>query len=271
MLCQTSPMPTALTYAAAFLYLIAAAWQAHALAHHARAARTPRLLGLFAALLHAAVHLLIWHAGHGVDLHFFSALSLIGLGTALLASDLSLLRPVAALGVLVYPIAAASLVLYRHVPHAPSPALGWQIHLHAGLALLAYAALSLSALLALMLWWQEQALRQRRLDGLLRMLPPLTLSEALMFRLIAAGFALLTLALLSGVVFVQNLLGQHLLHKSALSLLAWAMFGILLLGRMRQGWRGPRAVRLVLIAMALLGLAFFGSKFVLELVLERSA
>jgi len=58
-------------------------------------------------------------------------------------------------------------------------------------------------------------------------------------------------------------------HKTVLSILSWAMFGILLLGRHRRGWRGRRAVRLTLSAMLLLLLAFFGSKLVLELVLMR--
>ena len=101
------------------------------------------------------------------------------------------------------------------------------------------------------------------------MFPPLTLVEALMFRLIFVGFALLTLALMTGAVFVENLFAQHLVHKTVLSLLAWGVFGALLFGRVRYGWRGKRAVRLALTAMVLLGMAFFGSKFVLELVLAR--
>jgi ABC-type uncharacterized transport system permease subunit len=104
----------------------------------------------------------------------------------------------------------------------------------------------------------------------MRAFPPLTLLEGLLFRLIGAGFALLTLALLSGVVFVEDLFAQHLVHKTVLSLLAWATFGALLFGRLRHGWRGRRAVQLTLAAMTLLGLAFFGSKFVLELILERT-
>jgi ABC-type uncharacterized transport system permease subunit len=121
-----------------------------------------------------------------------------------------------------------------------------------------------------MLWLQERALRRRQFAPLLRAFPPLTLLEALLFRLIGAGFALLTLALLSGAVFVENLFAQHLAHKTVLSLLAWAVFGALVFGRLRYGWRGRRAVRLTLTAMVLLALAFFGSKFVLELVLGRT-
>jgi len=92
-----------------------------------------------------------------------------------------------------------------------------------------------------------------------------------MFRLIGAGFVLLTLTLLSGVLFVDNLFAQHLVHKTVLSIAAWIVFGVLLFGRWRWGWRGRRAVRLTLAGTLVLLLAFFGSKFVLELVLKRVA
>ena len=127
----------------------------------------------------------------------------------------------------------------------------------------------LFALVALMLLFQERALRQHQLRRLLVGFPPLTLAEGLLFRLISSGFVLLTLALVTGVLFVDDLLAQHLVHKTVLSVLAWIVFGALLFGRMRAGWRGRRAVHMVLVAMVLLLLAFFGSKFVLELLLGR--
>ena len=69
-------------------------------------------------------------------------------------------------------------------------------------------------------------------------------------------------------LFVQDLLAQRLVHKTVLSVLSWLIFGGLLLGRWRRGWRGTTAVRWTLVAMALLVLSYFGSKFVLELVLQ---
>jgi ABC-type uncharacterized transport system permease subunit len=121
-----------------------------------------------------------------------------------------------------------------------------------------------------MLWFQERALRQRQIHGWLRALPPLTQLEQLLFRTIGAGFILLTLVLVTGMMFVSNLLTQHLWHKTVLSVLSWLVFGWLLVGRWCYGWRGQRAVKFTLFAMALLLLAFFGSKFVLELVLHRT-
>ena len=113
-------------------------------------------------------------------------------------------------------------------------------------------------------------MRARRLGDWMLGFPPLVLVERLLFQLIAVGFALLTATLLTGVLFVEDLFAQHLVHKTVLSIAAWLVFGTLLLGRWRRGWRGRRAVNLTLAGMALLVLGFVGSKFVLELVLQRA-
>ena len=115
-----------------------------------------------------------------------------------------------------------------------------------------------------MLWAQERALRRREFHGWLRALPPLTELETLLFRTIAVGFVLLTATLLTGILFVENLFEQHLVQKTVLSVLSWLLFGGLLLGRWRYGWRGTTAVRWTLAAMILLVLGFFGTKFLLE-------
>jgi ABC-type uncharacterized transport system permease subunit len=233
----------------------------------------PRVRGAMAAaslavLAHAGV-LLGMHRG-ALDLHFFAALSLTACVVAAITVLVNLSRPVAALGVIVFPLAAALLAIdvFLAPPTSPRP-MDWQIKLHVSIALLAYGLLSLGAVLALLLAFQERALRKRRLGGWLRALPPLTLTEALLFRLLGAGFIGLTLTLLSGSLFVESIRGQHLAHTIVLSLVAWIIFGALLWGRWRHGWRGRRAVNLTLAGMAMLGLAFFGTKFVLEVVLQR--
>ncbi len=238
----------------------------------ARQSRYRRAAIAFAALAvvgHGAVHAIAWHVTGGPDMHFFAALSLVTLGMAALTTATAWREQLQTLGVIVYPLAAAMAALYHFYGHFRAEDLDWQLQLHAWLALLAFATLSLAALLALMLWFQERALRQRQIHGWLRALPPLVPLEQLLFRCIGVGFVLLTLVLVTGLLFVHNLLTQHLWHKTVLSALSWLVFGWLLFGRWRYGWRGPRAVKFTLSAMALLLLAFFGSKFVLELVLHR--
>lgn len=228
------------------------------------------LPAIVAVAAHGAAHVLGWRAAGGTDLHFFAALSLVGLGMAALTTLYGATGRMAALGVIVFPLAAASLLAYAGYGHRVAEPLGWRLLLHAWCALLAYATLAVAALLAILLWAQERALRRREFHGWLRALPPLTELELLLFRTIAVGFVLLTATLLTGLLFVQDMLAQHLLHKTVLSVLSWLAFGALLLGRWRYGWRGAVAVRWTLAAMALLVLAFFGSKFVLELLLDRA-
>lgn len=221
--------------------------------------------------LHAATHLLAWRGSGGADMHFFAALSLVGLGMAALTTIVGASGRMRALGVVVFPLAALALGGYQAYGHVPPEPLGWRLQLHAWTALLAYATLAIAALLALMLWLQERGLRRREFHRWLRALPPLVELETLLFRTIGVGFVLLTATLLTGALFVENMFAQHLAHKTVLSVLSWLAFGGLLLGRWRYGWRGAVAVRWTLAAMALLVLAFFGSKFVLELVLHRTS
>jgi ABC-type uncharacterized transport system permease subunit len=235
-------------------------------------ARRPRswafLIAAAAVLAHASI-LGGQHRG-GVDLHFFAALSLVGACVAALCLLVNLARPVATLGVIVFPIAAILLLIDAFLaPHTVPLPIDWQIKLHVIFSLLGFSVLSVAAVLAILLALQDHALRARRFDGIAAALPPLTLTETLMFQLIGAGFVLLTAAILIGFLFVDNVFAQHLIHKTVLSIAAWIVFGALLLGRWRYGWRGRRAVRLTLSGMILLLLAFFGSRFVLELILKR--
>jgi ABC-type uncharacterized transport system permease subunit len=231
-----------------------------------------RLLATAAAVAHLAHHGLVFRAVGGPDVHFFAALSLVGLGMAALTVAVAWFRPIETLGVVVFPLAAALLGLDLALGHPAATAVvqSWQITVHVVVALLAYATLSIAALVAIMLTIQERALRTHRIAGLMGALPPLSLVEALLFQLIRAGFVLLSLTLLTGILFVENLFAQHLVHKTVLSIAAWLVFGTLLFGRWRWGWRGRRAVRWTLTGMALLLLAFLGSKFVLEIVLHRA-
>ncbi|HET6553944.1 MAG TPA: cytochrome c biogenesis protein CcsA, partial [Dyella sp.] len=216
-----------------------------------------------------ATILLSLHRG-ALDLHFFAALSLVACVVSALTLVVNIWRPVAALGGIVFPLSALLLAVdtFAAPPTVPHP-LEWQITLHVTVALLAFSVLSIAAVLAILLAIQERALRHRQFGPWLRALPPLTLTETLLFRLIGAGFVLLTLTLLTGILFVDNLFGQHLVHKTVLSIIAWLVFGALLFGRWRYGWRGRSAVNLTLIGMGVLVLAFFGTKAVLELILHR--
>ena len=102
-------------------------------------------------------------------------------------------------------------------------------------------------------------------------MPPLLTLEKLLFRIIGAGFILLSLTIFSGIVFSEELFGKaaQFNHKTIFGFLSWLIFAALLAGRKRYGWRGRTAVRWTLMGFSTLVLAYIGSKFVLEVLLHR--
>ena len=146
---------------------------------------------------------------------------------------------------------------------------GWELTFHVAMATTAFAFLTIGAVLAVAQVFVDRRLRSRQPLGLLRILTPLESLESGCFHSILAGFWLLTLALVTGAFFIENLFAQHLVHKVVLAIIAWVVFGILLLGRWRMGWRGRKALRWTLAGYVLLGLSYFGSKIVLENLLGK--
>jgi ABC-type uncharacterized transport system permease subunit len=143
-------------------------------------------------------------------------------------------------------------------------------------AVLAYSTLTIAAFHAVLMALQESSLHTRTpvqawLAGALDQLPALLTMEKLLFRLIWIGFILLTLTVLSGIVFTEQLFGIALKwdHKNVFALLSWLLFAALLAGRRWRGWRGKTALRFTLAGFATLALAYVGSRFVLEVVLHR--
>lgn len=146
---------------------------------------------------------------------------------------------------------------------------GWELTAHIIISTVAYAFVTVGAALGLTLALLDRRLRHRQPLGWMAVLPSLEALESGMFLAIGLGFALLSLALFSGFFFVQDLFAQHLIHKTVLSLLAWMILATLLVGRWRFGWRGRLAINWTFGGFLLLGLAYFGSKWVLETLLGR--
>jgi ABC-type uncharacterized transport system permease subunit len=154
-----------------------------------------------------------------------------------------------------------------------SPAFGW----HIAISILAYSTLTIAAFHAVLMALQESRLHTRSpgagwLGGALDQLPALLTMEKLLFRLIGIGFILLSLTVLSGIVFSEQLFGRVLKwdHKSVFALVSWILVAALLSGRKWRGWRGKTALRFTLAGFATLLLAYVGSRFVLEVVLHRA-
>lgn len=244
--------------------------EAHALRHNPELVQW---LVPIAVIFHAWVVSRNIGAPEGLDLSLDHALSVVAGLVAALAWLSGLIKTLPAIGSIVLPIAAvASLlpVVTSHPHRFPYASEPWAA-LHVAVALLAYALFIVAALQALVLMGLERRLRRHLLDRRSDAAPPLLTLERFLFRLVGAGFVLLTLTVVSGVFFSEELFGRALTftHKSIFSVLAWLTFGALLWGRRRYGWRGKIALRWILTGTGLLFLAYFGSKFVLEVVLGR--
>jgi len=235
--------------------------------------RIPTLMVGFAGLvLHTWLIYEAIFSQPGLDLAFFNALALAAWTVVALLLISSFTKPVENLGILILPVAALTLFLEARYPSQGvlRESADWPpIKIHVLLSMLAYSLLTLASVQAILLAMQDHHLHNRQPVGFLRALPPLQTMESLLFEMIGAGFVLLTLALASGFAFLEDMFAQHLVHKTVLSTLGWLVFGALLLGRLRYGWRGRTAILWTLSGFIILVLAYFGSKAVLELILQR--
>jgi ABC-type uncharacterized transport system permease subunit len=141
-------------------------------------------------------------------------------------------------------------------------ALYWHILVSIG----AYALLAIASIQAILYFSQEKLLQRKTNPSLLLTLPPLQTMEALLFRILTIGFVLLTVTLLSGLIFSQQIFGQPLVlkHHTILAIFAWITFAWLLLLRFKNGIRGGKAVTLTIIGFTLLQLGYFGTKLIQE-------
>lgn len=241
------------------------------------ASRSKRLLGvafslgIAGLLVHGQALWSLIYVNDGLSLSIGNTASLIGLQLALIAlvgALNSMLRGLA--GALCVLAALAALLTGWSSPASSAEQLTWQIEAHVLISLFAYGLLTVGAIVALFALMQEKRLHAARLNSINQLFSPLETTEQLLFGITTAGFLLLLLAVSSGFALFENIFAQHLVHKTTLSLLALLLFGILLAGRQFAGWRGKRAVYLYLWGFAVLCLAYFGSRYILEEILGRS-
>jgi ABC-type uncharacterized transport system permease subunit len=233
--------------------------------------------GLAGVVLHAFVLSNRLFTISGFNLSFTDALSAAAWLMALLLLVASLKKPIENLGIMVYPFAAFTLGVQGLFPsqhivvefNAEAGILK-PLEIHILISLIAYSLFALAAVHAVLLAVQDKQLRNKHPGGFIRALPPLQTMEKLLFQLLTVGFMLLSLSLFSGILFLEDMFAQHLAHKTVFSFIAWFVFGILLWGRWHSGWRGQTAIRWTLSGFFFLMLAYFGSKLVLEIVLQRT-
>jgi len=263
---------TILALIAAMLYLTATALQILHISQQRRQTDIKvTVLGILALGAHAW---LAWNnlfVAGALDLGFYKVSALIFLVINVVCLLSLLRRPLQNLLVALFPMSAVSVLISTFSASVATPISGVSggILLHIGSSIFAYAMLTLAAIQAALVAVQDRHLKRKQTRGLVQVLPPLQLMETMLFELIWAGVILLSVSIVSGFLFVDDFFAQSLVHKTVLAIVAWVLFSILLWGRYQLGWRSQTAVRFTLTGFALLMLAYFGSKMVLELVLQR--
>lgn len=227
--------------------------------------------GLVAVICHGVTNYLDFVESDGINLGVYPMLSLMALSITAIVLISSLRRPVDNLFVVIFPVAVLTLILELVIQgdYTPRSDITGGILSHIALSVAAYSLLTIAAAQAVVLSFGDNQLRHHQL-GVLRNLPPLETMEQLMFEMLWIGLAFLSASIVSGFVFVDDLSGPGLVHHTVITLAAWIVFAVLLWGRYQLGWRGAVASRWTIAGFSLLVLGYFGSKFVLEVVLGRA-
>ena len=231
--------------------------------------QTTSLLISFAIIAQALNFTDFW-TSEGVVFGLANSASFAAWLIAILLFLSSISKPVHALGIIVYPLVALTLIFSLVFPDADAQqpthiSLGLASHIF--LSITAYALLALAVCQSVLLKIQEKHLHAREINGFINKLPPLQTMERLLFQSLRIGFYLLTLSLATGFIFIDDFFAQHLIHKTTLSIVAWIVFAVLILGHKLFGWRGKQAIVSIQAGFGILVLAYFGSKFVLERLL----
>lgn len=254
---------------AAICYIIAAWMQWQKVTGHTLNVRPMvLLLGIVGFGLHGISVYHTLHHINGIDLGLISMGSLIGWLVTALVIGSSLRQKIDNLFIGVFPMAAMTVILASMMPTSDVlKPYGSGLFLHILLSVLAYSIFTLAALQAILLWRQQLALKHHQTRGLVASLPPLQIMEKLLFEMLWVGFILLSISLLTGWIFLDNIFAQQVAHKTLLSIAAWFIYAILLSARQILGWRGITAVRWTVGGFLLLMLGYFGSKLVVEFIL----
>jgi len=260
---------TIVFYAVTFIVLL---WRSHRPANSQIADKRGLMLLIWAlaCTLHALHLYPQTFTSQGLNLTFYNEVSFVLFMIYTLVLILSITKKREFIGLFLLPIVVAGIALTILKPEihvATSNVRGLQLHIV--FSLFSFSVLTISAIQSILLFNQERHLRKAEIDGMTRALPSLHDSEKFLFQTITIGFILLSIALITGFLFLENMFQQHVAHKTILSILAWVLFAVLLWGRWKFGWRGQMAVRWTLGGFAFLILAYLGSKFVQEIVLHR--
>lgn len=255
---------------ASLLYLLGTVFQGQSIFANKRTRNQVFSLGFMAVIAHAISAMGVIRTTTGYHFGITEISTLITLSISLLVLISSLRKPLENLFLGLFPLAIVSIIASLTISsNYPPTAMGLGLASHVLLSIVAYSILTIAAMQAIFLAFQNYQLKHHHPSGLITRFPPLQDMEAFLFELLWVGEFLLSLGILAGFIFNEHIFAHAgIIHKTFFSILAWVVFAALLWGRHRLGWRGQTAIRGTLIGFTLLLVGFYGSKFVIEYVLN---
>lgn len=237
------------------IYCVLGLWQWLRLTHHEVGFTWYfALLSVLALMLHGFLLYRWIDIGGQQNLTVLNLLSMVIWLLGILVIWSSFTRPLYSLVILVFPLAAISVLFASLFPSVNLLNASANITslIHILLSILTFSVLCMAAALSLVVSLQEYLLRSSHTEGILRSLPPLESMEHFLFQALWMGFLLLTSDLILSFFAFSHLFGAMLIHKTILSLLAWVVFATLLIGRLAFGWRGIKALHLTFLGVFLI-------------------
>lgn len=264
-------MDNLIAVSAAILYVLAIATIIPGLVQQTGIrAKTVLISALLALFFHAWSLSDLIFSSYGQNLSILNVASLISFIVSLVMSVAMLKTRIWFLLPVVYSFAAINLCAATFLPSS------YMTHfendpkllIHISLALFSYSTLTIAALYALQLAWLDNKLKAKKAFAINPNVPPLLLIERQLFKIILIGNLLLTATLVTGFSFVHDMIAQGKAHKGVLSFIAWVIYSVLLWGHYQRGWRGKKVTWFAVAGATILTLAYFGSRFVREIILN---
>ena len=242
-------------------------------AHHNTTVDAVFVTALVSGLAHLlyAINLSTTQGSLNLSLSAMTCLISLILTITFLAGSLAI--PIRSLGIMVFPLTAISLIFsylwgagVGSEQAADGQIQGQLFTAHIYISILTYSLITIAAIQSLLYVYQERLIKNRKSSTMLLALPPLQSMEQLLFRLVACGFVLLTLTLVTGMFFSHEIFGQPFTftHHKVFAILSWLVFAGLLFKRYRSGLRGTQAMKWTLVGFTLMQLGYFGTKIITE-------
>ena len=208
------------------------------------------------------------HTDRGINLGIFTIASLTTLMVTMVVLLSSLKKPAESLFVTILPVTVITVLLawltpVEHIVWRPPS----MMISHVLISVLAYGLLMVAAFQSLLLSYQERQLKHHNQKRIVKALPPLQTMEKLLFEFLVVGVILLTLSLVTGFFFIEDMFATRMIHKTVFSLTSWGLFVTLLVGHWASGWRGQTAMRWTMAGFLVLVVAYFGWRMVVDFVL----